>query len=206
MFGTKATVLVVAGDESVRESCAEALSDRYEVRTASDLDAAVAAVEATMVDIALVGTRLSEGSPRALVDRLRDRGTVPRMAVLSEDPFEADEEGPFDAVVSVPPTGAELEAVVCRLSACKRYDDRIERFYALSIACADLAERLDRSELASSDAYARLRAERDEARAAADDALAAVDRDDHPILVPRDTDDTDTQPNTQRNAQCEIHD
>lgn len=205
MFGTNVTVLVVAGDGSVRGTCAEVLSDCYEVHTAGDLDAATAIVESAAVDVALVG-RIPDGTPRALVDRLRDHGTVPRVALLAEEPVDDDDERACDAVVSLPPTGAELESVVNRLTACKRYDDHIERFYALSVACADLAERLDETELSTSDAYARLCAERDDARAAADDALAAVDRDDRPILVPCDTDEPDARPNTHRSTQCEIHD
>lgn len=205
MFGTNVTVLVVAGDESVRGTCAEVLSDRYEVHTTGDLDAATAVVEATAVDVALVG-HLPDGTARALVDRLRDHGTVPRVALLAEEPVDADDERACDAVVSLPISETELESVVNRLTACKRYDDHIERFYALSVACADLAERLDEAELATSDAYARLCAERDEARAAADDALAAVDRDDRPILVPHDADEPDARPSTNRSTQCEIHD
>lgn len=206
MFGTKAAVLVVAGDESVREACAEVLSERHEVYVAADLAEASAAVESASIDVALVAATLPDGSPSALVDRLRERGAVPRAALLAEEPFEPDGTDSFDAVVSTPPSASDLESVVNRLTACKRYDDRIERFYALSVACADLAERLDASDLATSDAYARLCAERDEARAAADDALAAVDRDDRVALVPDDGDASNARPNTARNTQCEIHD
>lgn len=205
MLGTNVVVLVVA-DESVSGSCVEVLSDRYEVHTAGDLAAATAVVESTAVDVALVGADLPDATPRAVVDRLRDHGTVPRVALLADEPVDPADEATYDAVASLPPTEAELGAVVSRLTACKRYDDHIDRFYALSVACADLAERLDASELSTSDAYARLRAERDEARVAADDALAAVDRDDRPSLVPHDADGAESRRATHRNTQCEIHD
>jgi len=108
MFGTKATVLVVTGDESVREACVEVLSDRHEVRLAADLAGATAVVESTSVDVALVSACLPDGTPSTLVDRLRDRGTVPRVALLAEESFDPDGSDPFDAVVPTPPTAFSI--------------------------------------------------------------------------------------------------
>jgi len=149
-------VLAVDDHERVARSFEIWLSDEYDVRTALDGEAALAAVDDT-VDVVLLDRHMPGRSGDEVLATIRERGLDCRVAMVTGvDPDFDIVEMPFDEYVQKPLDESVLRETVDRLVELSAFDDGIEELYALSQKRATLETEKSRTELERSSDYAAL--------------------------------------------------
>jgi DNA-binding response OmpR family regulator len=152
-------VLLVEDERMLAEIYASWLSDRYDVETAYDGEAALDAYDGT-VDVVLLDRRMPGTSGDQVLERIREGTGECRVAMVSAvtPDFDVYDMG-FDAYLVKPVTESELRDLVDRLIRVGDYDAGLQRHFALSSKLALLQGHKSRDELEASEEYATLRAE-----------------------------------------------
>jgi DNA-binding response OmpR family regulator len=171
-------VLVVEDETELCELYTTWLADEYEVVAVETAAAAIDALSEA-VDVALLDRRLPDGSGDEVLEALRERGHEARVAMITAvaPDFDILEMG-FDDYLVKPVTREELLEVVETLLARRTYDERLQRFAALTSKQVALAEEKSEAELAASEEYADLETEIGDLRAELDDLFERFDQDD----------------------------
>jgi two-component system response regulator AdeR len=152
-------VLVVEDEPAVAESFELMLRGEYDVRVASDGEAALDALS-DEVDVVLLDRMMPGMSGDEVLEELRDRGTECRVAMVTAvDPdFDIIEMG-FDDYVPKPPTKAELRETVADLVERSSYAENVRRYHSLLSKRATLQTEKPEADLEASESYAALQAQ-----------------------------------------------
>jgi len=180
-------VLVVDDEERIPEAFALWLGDEYDVRTATDGEAALASLDRD-VDVVLLDRQMPGLSGDAILERIREEGYGCRVAMVTGVNADFDiVDLPFDDYVTKPVGKDGLREVVDDLIDVREYDEAVREYFALSKKRAALEAEKTGSELADSEAYAALREDLAEQEAAVADDVADLDTDEYAALF-RDLD------------------
>ncbi|MFB6157031.1 MAG: response regulator transcription factor [Haloferacaceae archaeon] len=160
--GNEPTVLVVEDNEDIVETYRLWLFDDFDVRTATDGEAALEAVDGA-VDVILLDRMMPGLSGAEVLARVRDRGYDCRVAMVTavEPDFDILEMG-FDAYLTKPVTESELRETIDRLLAHGDYTDTLDRYTRLLAKREALRASKSPAELEGSEEYAALEAEMEE--------------------------------------------
>lgn len=152
------TVLVVDDEELTLDLYEAWLDDGYDVRTATDGEAALDRLDGS-VSAVLLDRNMPGMDGRATLDAIRDRGTDHRVAVVSAVEPDLDVLGfEFDEYVVKPTDREEVQGVVERLLALDAADGPLGEYVALASKRAVLEEYVpdaDREASAEYDAFRR---------------------------------------------------
>lgn len=173
-------VLVVEDEASLAAAYARWLSASYRVRTATDGDEALAAIDES-VDVVLLDRRMPEPSGEEVLAIVRERGYDCRIAIVTavEPDFDIiDME--FDTYLTKPVSKDDLEGTIERLLLVADYDQESRELFALARTRAALEARKPERELAASEEYGAL-VDRFEALRA--DLDRSVDRMDEELVA-----------------------
>lgn len=145
-------VLIVENDRGAAEEYAEWL-DGYEVRIATDADAAIEQFDAA-VDVVLLDRDLSDVSSAELLGRLRGRATDCQIAMLSGnnpdvDLFQLD----IDEYVPRPISREELRSTVDRLNDRNEIEGLLDTYLTLVARKRGLEDRKEPHELEDDQYY-----------------------------------------------------
>jgi CheY-like chemotaxis protein len=169
----RGSALLVGGSEAERDRWVAALAETVPTTAVPDGGAALDRL-AGDVEVMLVHADLSDPDPPALVAAAREEGHMFRAAlVTARAPTEDVVSQGFDAWLLTPVDADQLAETVEGLLACREYDRAVGALYRVATA---RAEGEDEDEAVT-------REEIDEARAAADAALAAVETADREALL-----------------------
>ena len=167
-------VLVVDDEAEVAEVFAIWLQDEYETRVATSGAAALEALDD--VDVVLLDRRMPELSGDETLARMRERGfDGPVAMVTAVDPDFDIVDMEFDDYLVKPVSKEDLHETVERLGSIGAYDERTQDQFALARKLATLEVEKSESELESSEEYAALRSQFEEAQGTLDDAFADMD-------------------------------
>jgi CheY-like chemotaxis protein len=162
-------VVLVAEDEpELRELYAEWLSDAYDVRTATDGEGTLSALDAA-VDVLFLDRRMPGLTGDEVLDVIEDRSLSCRVAMVTavEPDFDIVDL-PVDDYLVKPVSAVDLRETAERLLTQETYSDAIQEYYSLLSKKAALESRKTREDLADSDAYAQLLEEIDALEAETD--------------------------------------
>jgi DNA-binding response OmpR family regulator len=149
-------VLVVEDDDDVRTTYEIWLDDDWEIRTAPDGAAALAALDAS-VDVVLLDRMMSGLSGREVLDVIRQREVDPRVVMVTAVEPDVDVvEMAFDAYLTKPVEKDELDETVRTMLERREYDDRLQEYYALVEKRATLEAKKTGGTLADDERYAAL--------------------------------------------------
>lgn len=149
-------VLVVEDDDDVRTTYEIWLDDDWEIRTARNGKAALAALDPS-VDVVLLDRMMSGLSGREVLDVIRQREVHPRVVMVTAVEPDVDVvEMAFDAYLSKPVGRNELAETVRRMLERREYEDRLQEYYALVEKRATLEAKKPESALADDERYAAL--------------------------------------------------
>lgn len=128
--GTPA-VLVVEDQEKIAEAYERALSETYDVTTATSGRAALDALD-EHIDVVLLDRRMPDLSGDEVLRRIEAMSIAPQVAMVTAvEPDEDILEMPFDEYVNKPLRTHELEALVEVLLAREAYDSEYRRLFRL---------------------------------------------------------------------------
>lgn len=173
----KRTVLIVDDIEDTVNLYADMLSDEYEVRTAFDGKEALEKYDYE-VDIVLLDRRMPGLSGYEIVERFRERGTDARIALVTatEPDFDAlDVE--FDEYVVKPVSMETLQDVVADLASRIKYDDPVQKYFALASKIATLGANKTDEELGHNERYEELQRDLASLEAEIGEQIAELDAD-----------------------------
>lgn len=158
----KATVLVVDDERELVDLYATWLRDAYDVRTADGGAEALATLESTAVDVALIDRLMPRMTGSELLKDIREKGYDCRVSIVTaiEPDFDIIEMG-IDEYLIKPVGREDVREVVDRLVTRSAYDEQLQEFFALASKRAALEAEKSRTELRASEAYAELTAEFD---------------------------------------------
>lgn len=177
MSGADAEVVLVVDDEAeVAEVFAIWLEDDYETRVATGGREALEAIEDGDVDVVLLDRRMPDLSGDETLARMRERGfDGPVAMVTAVDPDFDIVDMEFDDYLVKPVSREELHETVERLGSIGSYDERTQDQFALARKLATLELEKSEAELETSEEYAALRSQFEEAQGALDEAFADMD-------------------------------
>jgi DNA-binding NtrC family response regulator len=182
--GDRPVVLAVDDHERVAKSFEIWLSDEYDVRTALDGEAALAAVDDS-VDVVLLDRHMPGRSGDEVLEAIRERGLDCRVAMVTGvDPDFDIVEMPFDEYVQKPLDESALRETVERLVELSEFDEGIEELYALSQKRATLEAEKSRTELERNADYAALCDRQEELAARLDETAGAVETEGLAAMLP----------------------
>ena len=122
------TVLVVDDERDLARLYADQLDDDYDVRVAHDGASALEELDHT-VDVVLLDRRMPEISGDMVLERLRERGFDCRVVMVTAiDPDLDVVELPFEAYLTKPIDGQELNEAVNEQLIYATYDDKIREY------------------------------------------------------------------------------
>ena len=149
----RSTVLVIDDEHAIADLYADWLSADYEVRTAYDGEEAIEVLDAS-VDVILLDRRMPGQSGDVVLEEIRDRGIVARVAMVTavSPDFDVVEMG-FDDYLVKPVTGEELTETVERMLRISDYDDELRSYYSLVTKKALLESERPQQMLEGSEEY-----------------------------------------------------
>ncbi|MFB6127325.1 MAG: response regulator [Halolamina sp.] len=169
-----ATVLVADDEEALVELYAAFLADRYEVRTATNGEAAVALADEA-VDVVVLDRRMPGTTGDEVLSTLRADENRYQIAMLTAvEPERGIIDLPFDDYRTKPVDKRELRSTVEVLLRRQEYDERSQEFFWL----ASKKAALEAAGNVESEEYERLTEEIETARAKVDATLDGVDARD----------------------------
>ncbi|MES3516425.1 MAG: response regulator [Natronomonas sp.] len=169
------TVLVVDDESAVVDAYSLWLSDGYEILTAEDGEAALAVIDDT-VDVVLLDRRMPNMNGDETLEAIREQGYGCRVAMVTGvDPGFDIVEMAFDAYLTKPVDGTELNEVVERLLKLSEYDKTAADAFSIAEKKAALETELTAAELSESDEYARLEERLGTLRERSQDAIHEMD-------------------------------
>ncbi|MFB6305155.1 MAG: response regulator [Haloferacaceae archaeon] len=176
--GGEPTVLVVEDNEDIVETYRLWLFDDFDVRTATDGEAALDAVDGD-VDVVLLDRMMPGLSGAEVLARVRDRGYDCRVAMVTavEPDFDILEMG-FDAYLTKPVSESELRETIDRLLARTDYTETLDRYTRLLAKREALRATKSPSELEESEEYAALQAEMEDLNADLDPTVVGLGDDE----------------------------
>ncbi|MFC7135739.1 response regulator [Halobaculum litoreum] len=179
----------MAEDEAdVRELYADRLATDYDVITAADGEATLAALDDS-VDVVFLDRRLPGIHGDDTLELIRGSGVGVRVAAVTGVGADADlVDLPVDAYLEKPVDACRLRETVDRLVRVARYDDGVRRYYALSQKQAALDGAPGVSE--ADPAYRELVRRRGTLRRGIEDLRGGLDDADYELLF-RGLDDGD---------------
>ena len=189
MSNSDPVVLIVEDEQDVAETYRLWLEDQYTVRVAQDgnegLDALDDSVAVVLLDRMMPG--LSGGE---VLERIRDEGLDCRVAMVTavEPDFDILEMG-FDAYLSKPVKGKQLEETIRNLLERSEYDSLLQEYYSLVEKQATLEATKTAVELQESTEYADLTAQIDELRNELSETLGGIESDEDFITTVRELND-----------------
>jgi len=162
MTAARSLVVVASVEPDVTDDLAEALRDRFTVRTAYSADGLLASLDSE-VDVLLVDREFPGLPLDALRDRKRERSARWQVGLLTDDPVtepaDSGESGPavpgVDAAVPTPGAASEraVRDAVDHLARRAQYQKRLEEYYAVAEEYAELtADGNDSSDAESDEA------------------------------------------------------
>lgn len=188
MGGDKPTILVVEDEQALLDIYEQWLSANYEVRTATDGEAALDRLDNDVAVVLL--DRLMPGmSGDEVLTAIRERTDECRVAMVTavEPDFDILEMG-FDDYLTKPVEHEELEETVDRLLARSSFADLERELYALASKRAALQSSKTSDELADDDRYRDLEARIETLREQLDETLPDVSTGEFVAMV-RELDD-----------------
>ena len=189
MSNSDPVVLIVEDEQDVAETYRLWLEDQYTVRVARDgnegLDALDDSVAVVLLDRMMPGLSGSE-----VLERIRDEGLDCRVAMVTavEPDFDILEMG-FDAYLSKPVKGKQLEETIRNLLERSEYDSLLQEYYSLVEKQATLEATKTAVELQESTEYADLTAQIDELRNELSETLGGIENDEDFITTVRELND-----------------
>jgi DNA-binding response OmpR family regulator len=189
MSNSDPVVLIVEDEQDVAETYRLWLEDQYTVRVARDgnegLDALDDSVAVVLLDRMMPGLSGSE-----VLERIRDEGLDCRVAMVTavEPDFDILEMG-FDAYLSKPVKGKQLEETIRNLLERSEYDSLLQEYYSLVEKQATLEATKTAVELQESTEYADLTAQIDELRNELSETLGGIESDEDFITTVRELND-----------------
>ena len=189
MSNSDPVVLIVEDEQDVAETYRLWLEDQYTVRVARDgnegLDALDDSVAVVLLDRMMPGLSGSE-----VLERIRDEGLDCRVAMVTavEPDFDILEMG-FDAYLSKPVKGKQLEETIKNLLERSEYDSLLQEYYSLVEKQATLEATKTAVELQESAEYADLTAQIDELRNELSETLGGIESDEDFITTVRELND-----------------
>jgi DNA-binding response OmpR family regulator len=171
-------VLVVDDDEKVIETYELWLDGEYDLRTATDGEAALDRLDAD-VDVVLLDRLMPGMSGDEVLAEIRARDVDPGVAMVTAVEPDLDVvEMAFDAYVTKALDRETVRDTVDRLLDRRAYDRAVREHYALAEKLATLEARRSRDELEGSEEYRRLRERLSEAERRLSERAAALDDDE----------------------------
>ena len=189
MSNSDPVVLIVEDEQDVAETYRLWLEDQYTVRVARDgnegLDALDDSAAVVLLDRMMPGLSGSE-----VLERIRDEGLDCRVAMVTavEPDFDILEMG-FDAYLSKPVKGKQLEETIKNLLERSEYDSLLQEYYSLVEKQATLEATKTAVELQESAEYADLTAQIDELRNELSETLGGIESDEDFITTVRELND-----------------
>lgn len=154
------TVAVVEDEPRIRRLYATWLEERYDVVTAADGNTALATVDAD-VEVVLLDRRIPDLSGDEVLHRLRDRGYEGWVVLVTAvDPTVDVREMAFDDYLVKPINRESLHEAVEVVRARSEYDRDLRAYFRVLAKLGLLETALSGPELADSEEYASLEAER----------------------------------------------
>ena len=179
-------VLVAEDEPDVRRLYVDRLADEYDVVTAADGEAALAALDES-VDVVLLDRRMPGLHGDDTLDAIRESGVDVRVAAVTAVGADLDLVGlAVDAYLEKPVDADVLRETVGRLVRVARYDDRVRRYYAVTQKLATLDDAPGVSK--ADPAYRELVRRRDTLQRGIDGLRDRLDGADYEVLF-RDLDD-----------------
>jgi DNA-binding response OmpR family regulator len=175
--GGNVSVLVVDDELRVAETYAGHLrtDDTFEPTVAGGGEEAVERMDET-VDVVLLDRRMPGFSGDDVLRHIRDVGYDCAVGMVTAvRPDEDVVELPFDMYLVKPVRHEELLQATRTLARIRTYEDSVREEFTLARKCALLSEHLPESELAESEAYARLRERYEEVSDETDEVLDEMD-------------------------------
>ncbi|MFB6096183.1 MAG: response regulator [Haloferacaceae archaeon] len=169
------TILVVDDEETVAEVYAAWLSDRYDVRTATDGEEALEEMD-TAVDVVLLDRRMPRLSGEEVLEHIREEGYGASVAMVTAvDPDFDVVEMPFDEYLTKPVSREELSETVQKLVTLASFDEAVRDEFALARKRAALESEKPRSELEDNPEYEALTARHENAKDAVEETVDEMD-------------------------------
>lgn len=154
MGGT--TVLIVEDEQDLRETYRAALESEYEVRTASDGEAALETVD-DAVDIVFLDRRMPGLSGDEVLHEVRDRGVDCRVVMVTAvDPDTDLLQMDFDEYLVKPVETDRLRGAVERMLARDAMEDQVREMFAVASKLATLESKLEISQQQRSERHQQL--------------------------------------------------
>lgn len=168
------TILVVDDEEGLADLYALYLEEEYTTRIAYDGEEALDLIDDS-VDVVLLDRRMPGISGDEVLTTLRERGFDQPVALLTAvDPGEEIIDLDIDEYHVKPVSEERLREAVKALLVRTRYDTEFREYYAAISKKVALEASMNKQELDSSDAFARLEQEVTEAKDAADSTLTEM--------------------------------
>ncbi|MEF8782473.1 MAG: response regulator [Haloarculaceae archaeon] len=150
------TVLVVEDEQGLRETYRAALESEYEVRTASDGEAALETVD-DAVDIVFLDRRMPGLSGDEVLHEVRDRGVDCRVVMVTAvDPDTDLLQMDFDEYLVKPVETDRLRGAVERMLARDAMEDQVRKMFAVASKLATLESKLEISQQQRSERHQQL--------------------------------------------------
>jgi len=183
MAASEPVVLIVEDEPDVAETYRLWLADSHEVRTARDGEEGIEQLDAE-VDVVLLDRMMPGVSGDQVLAHIREEELDCRVAMVTAvDPdFDILEMG-FDAYLSKPVKGNELERTVENLLERSTYDSLRQEYYALVEKRATLEASKSPAELDGNPEYEALCADIDDLRGELSEALGDIDADDDSLVA-----------------------
>jgi two-component system response regulator AdeR len=183
MAASEPVVLIVEDEQDVAETYRLWLADSHEVRTARDGEEGIDQLDED-VDVVLLDRMMPGVSGDQVLAHIREQGLDCRVAMVTAvDPdFDILEMG-FDAYLSKPVKGEQLEQTVQNLLERATYDSLRQEYYALVEKRATLEASKNPAELEGNPEYEQLCAEIDERREELSETIGEVDTDDDSFVA-----------------------
>ncbi len=184
-----ATVLVVDDESDVADAYAAQLSSEYTVSTAYSGQDALDRLD-DAVDVVLLDRRMPGVSGDEVLERIRERELDCRVAMVTAvDPDFDIIEMPFDDYVIKPVSREDLVDTIERLLTTSEYEQKLQKYYALTAKHATLLANKPDTDLADSEAFATLEERMDRLGEELDTTMTNFDDDDFEAAF-RDLGDT----------------
>lgn len=175
--GGDVTVLIVDDERDVAETYAGHLSttEEFEPIVAGGGEEAVERMDDD-IDVVLLDRRMPSFSGDRVLRHIRDVDYDCAVGMVTAvRPDEDVVNLPFDMYLVKPVRHEELITATRTLATVRTYEDAVREEFTLARKCALLSDHLPKSELADSEAYARLREEYESVSAETDEVLTDMD-------------------------------
>jgi len=183
MAASEPVVLIVEDEPDVAETYRLWLADNHEVRTARDGEEGIEQLDQE-VDVVLLDRMMPGISGGEVLNYIRNQELDCRVAMVTavEPDFDILEMG-FDAYLSKPVKGEELETTVENLLQRSNYDSLRQEYYALVEKRATLEASKNRAQLANNEEYQSLCDRISELRDQLSETLGDIDFDDDSFVA-----------------------